>query len=172
LPADEGLAGCRGLPLRIDQRPGTPPFEDGRRQEAAMALWKENQSMAPSAPTVRPTDPSAPAQGGPSAAQGGLAAKPADAPAPVLRYVDRPECAETFADSVSHVYFDGQSLRIEFSVTRLDELKPNTPITGRRYPAQRLALTPTAAVELINRMQQVANALTQAGVLKSNPPKP
>ena len=33
--------------------------------------------------------------------------------------------------------FDGQSLRIEFAVTRIDEVKPNMPITGRRYPACR-----------------------------------
>ena len=74
-------------------------------------------------------------------------------------------------NSINHVYFDGQSLRIEFGVTRLDDVKPNAPVTGRRYPAQRMVLTPMAAVELINRMQQVGAALTQAGVLKANPPK-
>jgi len=100
------------------------------------------------------------------------AAKPTDVQTATVRYVDRPECSETFADSVSHVYFDGQSLRIEFGVTRLDDMKPNTPITGRRYPAQRMVLTPMAAAELINRMQQVGAALTQAGVLKANPTKP
>ena len=87
-----------------------------------------------------------------------------------IRYIDRPEMAETFADSINHVYFDGQSLRLEFGITRLDDVKANTPVTGRRYPAQRMVLTPIAAVELINRMQQVAAALTQAGVLKANPP--
>jgi hypothetical protein len=88
-----------------------------------------------------------------------------------IRYVDQPDMAETFADSINNVYFDGQSLRIEFGITRLDEVKPNTPVTGRRYPAERLVLTPAAAVELINRMQQVGVALTQAGVLKpANPP--
>ena len=87
-----------------------------------------------------------------------------------IRYIDRPECTETFADSINHVYFDGQSLRIEFGVTRLDDVKPNAPVTGRRLPAQRMVLTPMAAVELINRMQQVGAALTQAGVLKANPP--
>lgn len=88
-----------------------------------------------------------------------------------IRYVDQPDMAETFADSINNVYFDGQSLRIEFGITRLDEVKPNTPVTGRRYPAERLVLTPVAAVELINRMQQVGAALTQAGVLKpTNPP--
>ena len=90
-----------------------------------------------------------------------------------IRYIDRPECTETFADSINHVYFDGQSLRIEFGITRLDDVKQNAPVTGRRHPAQRMVLTPMAAVELINRMQQVGAALTQAGVLKVNlPPKP
>ena len=102
-----------------------------------------------------------------SAAPGGAAAGQTAA----IRYVDRPECTETFADSVNHVYFDGQSLRIEFGITRLDDVKPNAPMTGRRHPAQRMVLTPMAAVELINRMQQVGAALTQAGLLKANPPK-
>src|SRR5215475_5702148 len=83
-----------------------------------------------------------------------------------IRYIDQPDMAETFADSINHVYFDGQSLRLEFGITRLDEVKPNTPVTGRRFPAQRMVLTPNAAVELINRMQQVGAALTQAGLLK------
>jgi hypothetical protein len=88
-----------------------------------------------------------------------------------IRYIDRPECIETFADSINNVYFDGQSLRIEFGITRLDDVKPNAPVTGRRHPAQRMVLTPMAAVELINRMQQVGAALAQAGLLKANPPK-
>jgi hypothetical protein len=97
--------------------------------------------------------------------------KPA-APPPVIHYVDRPDCQETFADSIAQVMFDGQSLRIEFCVTRLDEVKPNTQVTGRRLPAARIALTPMAAVELINRLHQVAAAMTQAGMLKANPPNP
>jgi hypothetical protein len=87
-----------------------------------------------------------------------------------LRYVDRPECMETFADSISALSFDGQALRIEFAVTRMDDVKPNAPMTGRRMPACRMVLPPAAAVELINRMQQIAAALTQAGVLRHNPP--
>jgi hypothetical protein len=86
-----------------------------------------------------------------------------------LRYVDRPDLAETFADAINSVMFDGQSMRIELGVTRLDDTKPNTPFTGRRYPAARLVLSPAAAVDLINRMQQTAAALAQAGVLKVTP---
>lgn len=96
-------------------------------------------------------------------------AKVADTQTASIRYIDRPECAETYADSINQLYFDGQSLRIEFGVTRLDDIKPNTPITGRRYPAQRMVLAPVAAVELMNRMQQVATALVQAGVIKASP---
>jgi hypothetical protein len=154
-----------------------------------MALWKDNppgpETAKPEQPAARPEPPaprSTPRLGDIAAAagQGGLATRPAaaapaqvqaPAQAPTVRYVDRPECEETFADSVTQVYFDGQTLRLELCVTRLDELKPNTPTTGRRYPVQRLVLTPNAAVELINRMQQVANALTQAGVLKSSGPQ-
>ena len=86
-----------------------------------------------------------------------------------IRYVDRPEIAETFTDAITNLVFDGQTLRIEFGVTRLDEIKPNTPLTGRRYPACRIVLPPAAAVDLINRMQQITAALTQAGVVRSNP---
>ncbi len=62
------------------------------------------------------------------------AASTAQRQAATIRYLDRPEIAETFADSVAGVVFDGQTLRLEFAVTRLDEVKPNAPITGRRYP--------------------------------------
>lgn len=107
----------------------------------------------------------------------GSASKPATVPAPApagdaprqpaaIRYVDRADMVETFADSVTGLIFDGQTLRIEFGVTRFDDVKANTQITGRRYPACRLVLPPAAAVDLINRMQQIATALTQAGVVK------
>jgi hypothetical protein len=92
-----------------------------------------------------------------------------DKPHPIsatFRYVDQPALAETFADSINVLLFDGQSLRIEFGVSRVDEVKPNAPLTGRRYPACRLVLTPLAAIDLINRMQQVASALTQTGLFK------
>ncbi len=87
-------------------------------------------------------------------------------PKPTIHNVDRPECAETFADVVNSVWFDGQTMRIEFGITRMDEVKPGQPFTGRRYPACRLVLPPAAAIELINKMQQTAAALAQAGIVK------
>jgi hypothetical protein len=96
----------------------------------------------------------------------GASAAGAQRQAATIRNFDRPEVVETFADSITSLVFDGQSLRIEFGVTRLDEVKPNMPITGRRYTACRLVLPPAAAVDLINRMQQIGTALTQAGVTR------
>ncbi len=97
------------------------------------------------------------------------AAGPGERKPATVRYLDRADMVETFADSVTGLIFDGQTLRIEFGVTRFDEVKAGAPITGRRYPACRLVLPPAAAVDLINRMQQIATALTQAGVVKSAP---
>jgi hypothetical protein len=97
------------------------------------------------------------------------AAAAAQRPGATIRHFDRPDVAETFADAVTSLIFDGQSLRIEFGVTRLDEVKPNAPITGRRYTACRLVLPPAAAIDLINRMQQIGAALTQAGVARQTP---
>ncbi|HWV52098.1 hypothetical protein [Pseudorhodoplanes sp.] len=93
-------------------------------------------------------------------------AKPNAKQAATIRHVDQPECRETFADSINSVFFDGQTMRIEFGITRMDEMKQDQPLTGRRYPACRLVLPVSAAIELINKMQQTANALQQAGLLK------
>ena len=87
-----------------------------------------------------------------SAGAAAAAAHPADRPAINIRYVDRPDAPETFADSITGLFFDGQTLRIEFAVTRVDEVKANAPVSGRRYPVCRVVLPPSAAVELINRV--------------------
>src|SRR5215471_14927716 len=111
-----------------------------------------------------PADPKTSA-GAPSAEEP-QASSPSEQQRVTIHYLDRPDMAETFADSLTGVRFDGQTLRLEFGVTRMDSVQANAPITGRRYPACRLVLQPTAAVDLINRMQQIATALRQAGVVK------
>jgi hypothetical protein len=97
------------------------------------------------------------------------AGKTPQRPAPTFTYVDRADCLETFADTVTGLSFDGQTLRLEFAVSRMDDVKQGAPMTGRRYPVTRLVLPPLAAIDLINKMQQIAQALTQAGVVKQNP---
>lgn len=87
-----------------------------------------------------------------------------------FQYVDRPEVSETFADSVHRIQYDGQTLRLEFAVTRLDEHKPPAAATATRYPACRLVLSNAAAIDLMNKMQQITAGLIKAGVLKAEPP--
>lgn len=41
-----------------------------------------------------------------------------------IRYIDRANMNETFADSITGLIFEGQMLRIELGVTRFDEMKP------------------------------------------------
>ena len=94
---------------------------------------------------------------------------PAAAEAPKYTYVDLPDLAETFANSIGSTFFDGHLLRIEFCVGRLDPSKTQPPPTGRRVPACRLVLSTAAAVELMNTMQRVSAALVKAGVLKTTP---
>jgi hypothetical protein len=43
----------------------------------------------------------------------------AQRPTATVRYLDRPDCLETFADSITGLSFDGQMLRLEFAVTRM-----------------------------------------------------
>jgi hypothetical protein len=105
----------------------------------------------------------------PEPAASGAAAAPGERQAPTIRYFDRLDVGETFADSINALIFDGQTLRIEFGVTRLDEVKSNNAIAARRYPACRIVMPPAAAIELINRMQQIAAALTQSGVARTAP---
>ena len=95
----------------------------------------------------------------------------AQAPQPQVQfqYVDRPEVDETFADFVNRIQFDGQTLRIEFGISRLEEQKSGPP-QGKRYPTCRLVLSVGAGVDLINKMQQITASLLKAGVLKQDAP--
>ncbi len=97
--------------------------------------------------------------------------QPQSAAPPQFQYVDRPEVSETFADIVQRIQFDGQTLRLEFAVSRLEDHRPPEPATGKRYPACRLVLSASAAVDLMNKMQQITAGLVKAGVLKQDAPQ-
>ena len=50
------------------------------------------------------------------------------------QYVDRPEVAETFADFVNRIQFDGQTLRFEFCVSRIEDQPRGRPQKARAIP--------------------------------------
>ena len=71
---------------------------------------------------------------------------------------------------VQRIQFDGQTLRLEFCISRLEDQQPSAAPVGKRYPACRLVLSVGAGVDLINKMQQITANLIKAGVLKQNSP--
>jgi hypothetical protein len=79
-----------------------------------------------------------------------------------IRYSDRADVAEIFVDSITGLLVDAQLMRIESGITRLDEMKPNSPMTGRRYPACRIVLSSAAALDLVNRLRRIAAVFAQA----------
>jgi hypothetical protein len=83
---------------------------------------------------------------------------------PKLRYQDRPEVTEVFADAIRSCIFDGQVMRIEFTVARFDDPGALGVLEGRQVPVSRLVLSRTALGDLFNRLGQLSNALKQAGV--------
>ena len=85
--------------------------------------------------------------------------------APKLRYQDRPDVSEVFTDSIRSCVFDGQVMRIEFTVARFDDPGALGVLEGRQVPVSRLVLNRTALADLFNRLGQLSNTLKQAGVM-------
>lgn len=89
---------------------------------------------------------------------------------PQVTFEDRPEISETFADSIHGLIFDGQTMRIEFCVTRMDPPQPPKEPTARQYPVCRLVLPPNAAIDLYNRLERIVQALEKDGKITRNQP--
>ena len=87
--------------------------------------------------------------------------------APKIEYVDVPAVTETFADTVQDMVFDGQTFRIQLCVTRMDEpTGAEGEVTGKRYTACRVVLTPKAALDLSSKLGRVLAAMMKQGLAK------
>ena len=87
-----------------------------------------------------------------------------------VRYIETADVQETFADSLHTMVWDGQTLRIEFCVTRYPEAASGSE--AKRYPACRLVLTAAVAIDLFNRLNQTMAALSQARIVSSRKAEP
>lgn len=83
-----------------------------------------------------------------------------------IEHIDRPEVSETYVDSVGNTMFDGQNMRLELCITRMNDPHGSKALTGRQYPASRLILPISVIIELANRFQQTLSMLEQQGVIK------
>jgi hypothetical protein len=85
-----------------------------------------------------------------------------------VSHVDIAELTESFADSISNVVWDGQTLRIDLSVTRYPP--PEQMASGaKRYPVCRLVLTATAAADLYDRLRQSSAAIAKGAEARKTP---
>jgi hypothetical protein len=82
---------------------------------------------------------------------------------PKLRYQERVDVGETFADSIRTCIFDGQVMRIEFTVARFDDASLLGIGEGRQVPVCRLVLTRNALLDLVNRIGQLSEQLRATG---------
>jgi hypothetical protein len=90
-----------------------------------------------------------------------------------LRYEDRPELNETFADTVQRMTFDGRTLRIEFCAVRMDDPEPKAKKrTGKSVPVSRIVLDLDGAVDMLNKMNSLQAALQNSGVITTSTPAP
>jgi hypothetical protein len=81
---------------------------------------------------------------------------------PKIDYVDVPSIAETYADTVRGMVFDGQSVRLELCVTRMDEpAKDAGELTGKRQTACRVVLPLGAALDLSTKLGRMMATLAK-----------
>ena len=80
-------------------------------------------------------------------------------------YKDLPNVAETFADGIQLVQVDSSTLRILFTVSRTDDVKPGRP-HGNKVTAARLVLPLPAFADLYNQLESMVTALEQRGLLQ------
>jgi hypothetical protein len=85
---------------------------------------------------------------------------------PHLRYVDRPEVSETFANSSRRLTFDGANFHLEFVVNRMDDPAPPAPPTGKQITVCRLVVPLVGAVELRDNLTRLIEALNAQGVIQ------
>jgi hypothetical protein len=83
---------------------------------------------------------------------------------PKIEYVDVPAISETYADTVRAMMFDGQSVRLELCVTRMDEPKKDDgQLTGKRQTACRVVLPLSAALDLSSKLGRMMSTLAKQG---------
>jgi hypothetical protein len=101
-----------------------------------------------------------------------MSAQPTNQPGVQLKYIDRPEIAETFVDSVEKILVDHTGLRLEFVVNRYDDSKPPAALSGRKYTACRVVMPLQGFFDMVGRLNGLMQSLQQQGVIKPASPAP
>ena len=91
-------------------------------------------------------------------------------PSNTYAFVDNPGLAETYADALQNLVFDGATFRFTFVVNRLDTPKPPEPPKGSQYPACRLVLPLIGVLALYQNLHNMVEALEKQGIIKKGQP--
>ncbi|HEX9140556.1 MAG TPA: hypothetical protein VF848_12255 [Steroidobacteraceae bacterium] len=86
-------------------------------------------------------------------------------------YVDLPDLAERYVDQVRLTHFDGQTVRVEFAVSRPHVVQANRSESAL-YPVARLVMSPFCALALQEQLSQLLRVMEQSGVIKRVSPSP
>ncbi len=83
-----------------------------------------------------------------------------------LAYVDRPEILETYVDSLWRVYFDGQTIRMDFVINRMDDPQPQIPPSDKALTASRIVIPVIGMADMLSKLQNVVAQLQAQGTLR------
>lgn len=76
-------------------------------------------------------------------------------------FIDRPDLPEAFADSIGRTTYDGQTLRIEFCVTRFDRTEFDPSTDGTQFPTARVVLSQAGIAELFKDLDGLRQLLAE-----------
>ena len=91
--------------------------------------------------------------------------KPVTGESGELEYIDRPDVAETFVDSLESVMYDGNSFRMEFAVHRFAPPNASGRASKRKVTAVRLVIPLGGAIGLTSQLSALLEALEQQGAI-------
>jgi hypothetical protein len=88
------------------------------------------------------------------------------------KYIDRPEISEVYADRLEHVFFDGLTLRLEFTVTRTEAdqgTRSGAMKTPKRwaYTSARVVMSGRSVVQMLNKMLELQALMTEHGLVET-----
>jgi hypothetical protein len=88
----------------------------------------------------------------------------------LLTYVDRPEILETYVDTLWRVYFDGNAIRMDFVVNRLDNPQAQPPRLGKAFTASRIVIPLFGMADMLNKLQDIMGQLQAQGTIRQTHP--
>lgn len=76
-----------------------------------------------------------------------------------IQHFDHQDLMETFADTLHKITTDGETIRLEFCVDRMQEPKPPAAPTVTRHPTVRIVMPLSGGIEMTNKLYNLFKAM-------------